>query len=78
MRPEAAATKAWRAPVSVEQIEVRVRSSSEELQRTASRYSPLLYRAALRQLGDREDAENTVQDALVSALLPPLAIPGVL
>ena len=32
-----------------------------------SRYSPVLYRIALRKLGNAEDAEDALQDALLSA-----------
>jgi len=51
----------------VRKTEIQVRSGSQELERTASRYSSRLYRIALRQLGNHEDAEDAVQDALVSA-----------
>ena len=53
--------------VAVRQSEIQVRSSSEELERTAIDYSSLLYRTAFRQLGNHEDAEDAVQDALASA-----------
>jgi RNA polymerase sigma-70 factor, ECF subfamily len=33
----------------------------------ASRYSPMLFRIALRRLRNVEDAEDAVQDALLSA-----------
>ena len=33
----------------------------------ASRYAPILFRIALRRLRDVEDAEDAVQDALLSA-----------
>jgi RNA polymerase sigma-70 factor (ECF subfamily) len=33
----------------------------------SSRYSPALYRVAFRRLGNREDAEDAVQEALLSA-----------
>jgi RNA polymerase sigma-70 factor, ECF subfamily len=45
----------------------QARSSSEELEQTAVDHSSLLYRVALRQLGNHADAEDAVQDALVSA-----------
>jgi len=67
MRPEVATTKALPNPISVRQIETQVRGSSADLERTASLCSPRLHRIALRQLGNREDAEDAVQDALVSA-----------
>lgn len=51
--------------VAVKQSEIQVRSSSEV--RTAVDYSSLLYRTAFRQLGNHEDAEDAVQDALASA-----------
>jgi RNA polymerase sigma-70 factor, ECF subfamily len=53
--------------VSVKQSEIQVRSSSEQLARAAVDYSSLLYRTAFRQLGNHEDAEDAVQDALLSA-----------
>jgi RNA polymerase sigma-70 factor (ECF subfamily) len=53
--------------VAVQQSEIEIRSSSEELERTAVDYSSLLYRTAFRQLGNHEDAEDAVQDALMSA-----------
>jgi RNA polymerase sigma-70 factor, ECF subfamily len=52
---------------SVKQSEIQVRSSSEELERTAIDYSSPLYRTAFRQLGNHEDVEDAVQDALASA-----------
>ena len=67
MRPEAATDEALPSLVSVRKTEIAAGSSSQELERTASRYSSLLYRIALRQLGNHEDAEDAVQDALVSA-----------
>jgi RNA polymerase sigma-70 factor, ECF subfamily len=56
-----------RTAVSAKQSEIQVRGSSEELERTAVDRSSLLYRIAFRQLGNHEDAEDAVQDALVSA-----------
>ena len=53
--------------VSVKQGEIQVRSSSQQLARAAVDYSSLLYRTAFRQLGNHEDAEDAVQDALLSA-----------
>ena len=53
--------------VSVKQGEIQVRSSSEQLARAAVDFSSLLYRTAFRQLGNHEDAEDAVQDALLSA-----------
>lgn len=35
----------------------------EDLEATLSRYLPALYRMALRQLGNHEDAEDAVKDA---------------
>ena len=67
MRTQAATNEALPTLVSVRKTEIQVRSSSQELERTASRYSSRLYRIALRQLGNHEDAEDAVQDALVSA-----------
>jgi RNA polymerase sigma-70 factor (ECF subfamily) len=40
---------------------------SREMQDTVSRYLPLLYRTAYRYLGNTADAEDAVQDALLSA-----------
>ncbi len=45
----------------------RYRFRREDLEGILSRYSPALYRMALRQLGNHEDAEDAVQDALLSA-----------
>ena len=42
-------------------------AGGQDLARTLSRYSPALYRTALRHLGNHEDAEDAVQDALLSA-----------
>jgi RNA polymerase sigma-70 factor, ECF subfamily len=53
--------------VSVKQNEIQVRSGSEQLAQAAVDYSFLLYRTAFRQLGNHEDAEDAVQDALLSA-----------
>ena len=39
----------------------------KRLEALLSRYSPALYRIALRKLGNVEDAEDAVQDALLSA-----------
>jgi RNA polymerase sigma-70 factor, ECF subfamily len=39
----------------------------EGLTEVLSRYSPALYRIALRKLGNAEDAEDALQDALLSA-----------
>jgi RNA polymerase sigma-70 factor (ECF subfamily) len=41
--------------------------NAEELQDTVSRYLPLLHRRAHRYLGNSHDAEDAVQDALLSA-----------
>ena len=67
MRTQAATNGALPTLVSVRKTEIPAGSSSQELERTASRYSSRLYRVALRQLGNHEDAEDAVQDALVSA-----------
>jgi RNA polymerase sigma-70 factor (ECF subfamily) len=67
MRTQAATNEALPTLVSVRKSEIPAGSSSQELERTASRYSSRLYRIALRQLGNHEDAEDAVQDALVSA-----------
>jgi RNA polymerase sigma-70 factor, ECF subfamily len=42
-------------------------SETQELQNAFSRCRPLLYRTAYRYLGNPDDAEDAVQDALVSA-----------
>ena len=39
----------------------------QDLEGTLARYLPALYRAAFRQLRNHEDAEDAVQDALLSA-----------
>jgi hypothetical protein len=39
----------------------------QDLEGTRARYLPALYRAAFRQLRNHEDAEDAVQDALLSA-----------
>jgi len=67
MRTQAATNGALPTLVSVRKTEIPAGSSSQELERTASRYSSRLYRVALRQLGNHADAEDAVQDALVSA-----------
>lgn len=43
--------------------------SLQDIEATLSRYSPALYRVALRQLRNHEDAEDAVQDALLSAFI---------
>lgn len=40
---------------------------SEDIEAVLSRYAPALYRFAFRQLRNHEDAEDAVQDALLSA-----------
>ena len=67
MRTQAATDEALPTPVSVRKTEIPAGSNSQELERTASCHSSRLYRIALRQLGNHEDAEDAVQDALVSA-----------
>src|SRR3984957_291261 len=42
---------------------------AEEMNDVFSRYLPLFYRKAYRQLGNEADAEDAVQDALLSAYL---------
>lgn len=41
--------------------------NDETISEVLSKYSPAMFRAALRKLGNREDAEDAVQDALLSA-----------
>jgi DNA-directed RNA polymerase specialized sigma24 family protein len=41
----------------------------QDLEGTIARYLPALYRVAFRQLRNREDAEDSVQDALLSAFV---------
>jgi RNA polymerase sigma-70 factor (ECF subfamily) len=47
--------------------EVRVREKETQMQDVLSRCRPLFYRKAYRQLGNAADAEDAVQDALLSA-----------
>src|ERR1700757_5243481 len=42
-------------------------SAARELQRVLSLYLPSFYRCAMRVLGNRDDAEDAVQEALLSA-----------
>src|SRR5258706_2822285 len=42
-------------------------SAARELQRVLSLYLPSFYRCALRVLGNRDDAEDAVQEALLAA-----------
>lgn len=44
-----------------------VQREGQNLDGLLSKYSPLMYRAALRKLGNTEDAEDALQDALLSA-----------
>ena len=67
MRTQAATNEALPTRVSVRKFEIPAGGCSQELERTASHHSSRLYRIALRQLGNHEDAEDAVQDALVSA-----------
>jgi RNA polymerase sigma-70 factor (ECF subfamily) len=52
------------APTAAVQI---CRQNSGEFEDVVSRYLPALYRRAYRFVGDRHDAEDAVQDALLSA-----------
>jgi RNA polymerase sigma-70 factor, ECF subfamily len=57
-------TGAFTIPSPVWQSESARRKALEEL---FSRYSAMLYKVALRKLGNQADAEDAVQDALLSA-----------
>jgi RNA polymerase sigma factor (sigma-70 family) len=46
---------------------VLIREDARELQEAVLKYLPLLYRRACRYVGDTDDAEDAVQDALLSA-----------
>jgi RNA polymerase sigma-70 factor (ECF subfamily) len=49
-------------------LAVQIREqNTQELQDAVSRYLPLLHRRAYRYVGDTHDAEDAVQDALLSA-----------
>src|SRR6202140_5471121 len=51
-----------------QQLDVRIpESRTTEMQDVLSRYLPLFYRKAYRQLGNEADAEDAVQDALLAA-----------
>lgn len=53
---------------SEQRLEVRVREEGiQEMQDVLSRYRPTFYRKAYRCLGNAADAEDAVQDALLSA-----------
>jgi len=53
---------------SENQLEVRIpEARTQEMQDVLSRYLPAFYRKAYRQLGNQADAEDAVQDALLSA-----------
>ena len=67
MSLESATDPRLQTPVSAKQSDTRARSSVKELEQAATDCSSALYRIALRQLGNHEDAEDAVQDALVSA-----------
>ena len=50
------------------QLDVRIpEARTQEMQDVLSRYLPSFYRKAYRQLGNEADAEDAVQDALLSA-----------
>jgi len=51
----------------VEQISVSGKELPEEFAAWVAHYRPRLYRTALRQLGNPDDAEDALQDALLSA-----------
>jgi len=61
--------QATEAHVATEQqLDVRIpESRTTEMQDVLSRYLPLFYRKAYRQLGNEADAEDAVQDALLAA-----------
>jgi RNA polymerase sigma-70 factor (ECF subfamily) len=53
---------------SENQLDVRIpEARTQEMQEVLSRYLPVFYRKAYRQLGNEADAEDAVQDALLSA-----------
>jgi len=49
-------------------LEMALSGDQELLGQIFSRYTNLLYRTAVRMLGSREEAEDAVQDALLSAV----------
>ena len=61
MSDAGAHTQTPQYPVAGDQTAVR------ELQRVLSLYLPSFYRCALRVLGNRDDAEDAVQEALLAA-----------
>jgi len=53
---------------SENQLDVRIpEARTQEMQDVLSRYLPSFYRKAYRQLGNEADAEDAVQDAILSA-----------
>src|ERR1700730_547454 len=51
-----------------QRVEVRIpENKTEEMQDVLARYLPMFYKKAFRQLGNSADAEDAVQDALLSA-----------
>ena len=51
-----------------QRLEVRIpENKTEEMQDVLTRYLPMFYKKAFRQLGNSADAEDAVQDALLSA-----------
>jgi RNA polymerase sigma-70 factor, ECF subfamily len=55
------------APSYAEAANGRTHVDDERFGSVLSRYSPALYRIAFRKLGNAEDAEDALQDALLSA-----------
>ena len=51
----------------LEPVQAPLQAEQERFDALLSRYSPALYRIALRKLGNAEDAEDALQDALLSA-----------
>src|SRR6185437_2818219 len=59
--------KAMAREAQVEQISACKKEMPEDFAAWVANYRPRLYRTALRQLGNPDDAEDALQDALLSA-----------